>query len=394
MSSAGPGLVVASAKRRTDESDETSQATEPAAGSCGPPRCSSSARGSSRCPRTPRPRPGRSWATSRTRSGARVPGAQVTATNLGTQFSRSTTTDAEGQYALRLLPLGSYKLEVTLTGFKTFSQTGILVEVGRNARIDATLEAGGIEEVVSVEADASLVETSSSALSRTVGQNEVLNLPLVNRDVYSLLSITGGVSSNDALELPGRPRSSSPRSTARRAPRSAASTSSSTAATTRRACAAPATPRRTRRRSRSSGSSRTATPRSTAATRPASWTSSRSRAPTSSTAPSYEYFRNESLNAERWAPPGVDAHEGPARPEPVRRRLRRADPARTRRSSSSATRACARRRPTTGTRRVVPTDARAGRRLLAVGDQAPGPDDRPALPGGHHPVLALRPGGR
>jgi len=125
-------------------------------------------------------------------SGARVPGVQVTATNLGTQYSRSTTTDAEGQYALRLLPLGSYKLEVTLTGFKTFSQTGILVEVGRNARIDATLEAGGIEEVVSVEADASLVETSSSALARTVGQKEVLNLPLVNRDVYSLRDVYGG----------------------------------------------------------------------------------------------------------------------------------------------------------------------------------------------------------
>ena len=120
-------------------------------------------------------------------SGARVPGVQVTATNLGTQYSRSTTTDAEGQYALRLLPLGSYKLEVTLTGFKTFSQTGILVEVGRNARIDATLEAGGIEEVVSVEADASLVETSSSALARTVGQKDLGHLiPAVGREDIQL----------------------------------------------------------------------------------------------------------------------------------------------------------------------------------------------------------------
>lgn len=138
-------------------------------------------------------------------TGARVPGATVTATNLGTQYSRSSTTDPEGQYALRLLPLGSYKLEVSLAGFKTFAQTGILVEVGRNARIDATLEAGGVEEVVSVEADASLVETSSSALSRTVGQKEVLNLPLVNRDLYALLSITGGVSSNSNENFLGAP---------------------------------------------------------------------------------------------------------------------------------------------------------------------------------------------
>jgi hypothetical protein len=138
-------------------------------------------------------------------SGGAVPTAQVTATNVGTQFSRTTTTDSEGQYALRLLPLGQYKLEVTLSGFKNFSQTGILLEVGRNARIDAVIEPGGVEEVVSVVADAPLVETNSAALSRTVGQNEVLNLPLVNRDLYSLLSLTGGVTSNETSNSLGGP---------------------------------------------------------------------------------------------------------------------------------------------------------------------------------------------
>ena len=138
-------------------------------------------------------------------SGAPVPGAQVTATNLGTQVSRTATTDADGQYALTLLPVGKYQVEVTLSGFKNFSQTGIVLEVGRNARIDATIEPGNISEVVSVVADASLVETSSSALSRTVGQNEVLNLPLVNRDLYSLLTITGGVTSNESSNSLGGP---------------------------------------------------------------------------------------------------------------------------------------------------------------------------------------------
>ena len=55
--------------------------------------------------------------------------------------------------ALRLLPLGSYKVDVTLDGFKNFSQTGILLEVGRNARVDATIEPGAVAEVVSVVAD-------------------------------------------------------------------------------------------------------------------------------------------------------------------------------------------------------------------------------------------------
>jgi hypothetical protein len=67
-------------------------------------------------------------------SGAAVPGATVTTTNVDTQFTRTTTTDESGQYAVRLLPLGNYKVDVTLDGFKNFSQTGIVVEVGRHHR--------------------------------------------------------------------------------------------------------------------------------------------------------------------------------------------------------------------------------------------------------------------
>src|SRR5687768_3845075 len=70
-------------------------------------------------------------------TGAAVGGAQVTATNLGTQFSRSTLTDSSGQYSLPLLPVGEYKVEAALTGFKNYEQTGIKLEVGRSARVDA-----------------------------------------------------------------------------------------------------------------------------------------------------------------------------------------------------------------------------------------------------------------
>jgi len=137
--------------------------------------------------------------------GAVVPGATVTATNTGTQASRSATTDAEGQYTLPLLPVGKYTVDITMSGFKNFSRTGIILEVGRNARIDATIELGNFAEVVSIVGDAPLVETTTGALSRTVNQNEVLNLPLVNRDLYALLSLTGGVTSNDASNSLGGP---------------------------------------------------------------------------------------------------------------------------------------------------------------------------------------------
>jgi hypothetical protein len=137
--------------------------------------------------------------------GGVVPGATVTATNLGTQYSRSAVTDGAGEYALRLLPIGDYMLVVTMPGFKNYSQTGIVLEVGRNARVDATIELGAVSESVSVVGDSPLVETASASLSRTVGQHEVLNLPLVNRDLYALLSVTGGVSSNENQNSLGGP---------------------------------------------------------------------------------------------------------------------------------------------------------------------------------------------
>src|SRR5436190_13640025 len=120
--------------------------------------------------------------------GGVVPGATVTATNLGTQYSRSAVTDGAGEYALRLLPVGNYMVVVSIPGFKNFTQTGIVLEVGRNARVDATIELGAVSETISVVGDSPLVDTASSSLARTVGQNEVLNLPLVNRDLYQLLS--------------------------------------------------------------------------------------------------------------------------------------------------------------------------------------------------------------
>src|ERR1017187_5225199 len=67
------------------------------------------------------------------RSGAVVPGAQVMAKNLGTNLTRTAQTNAEGQYHLEFLPIGSYSVEVTATGFKKFVQKGIALDVTPSA---------------------------------------------------------------------------------------------------------------------------------------------------------------------------------------------------------------------------------------------------------------------
>jgi hypothetical protein len=131
-------------------------------------------------------------------TGAVVPGVEVTATNLGTQFSRKTTSDGQGAYMLRLLPLGEYKIEATGQGFKTYAQSGVIVEVGRNVRVDPALELGTFSEVVETVVGAPLVETATAALGRVVTQDEVQLLPLVNRNAYLLLNLTAGVDRSES----------------------------------------------------------------------------------------------------------------------------------------------------------------------------------------------------
>ncbi len=130
-------------------------------------------------------------------TGASVAGAKVTATNLGTNLAQSANTAGDGSYSLLFLPVGNYKVEVNATGFKKFDQSGIILDVNRNARVDAVLQVGAMTESVEVKADAAIVETTVPGLGQTTTNTEIDNLPLVNRDIYTLLSLTAGVDTTD-----------------------------------------------------------------------------------------------------------------------------------------------------------------------------------------------------
>src|SRR5215467_4255269 len=136
-------------------------------------------------------------------SGAVVPRADVTVTNLETNFTRTATTDAEGHYLVQYLPVGTYRIEVKGAGFKTFSQTGVVIDVARNARVDAVLQIGVSTENVVVQADADAVNTADAQLGRTVQNREITSMPLVNRDVYKLLDLTPGVEMNTLANTVG-----------------------------------------------------------------------------------------------------------------------------------------------------------------------------------------------
>ncbi len=139
------------------------------------------------------------------RTGAVVPGVTVTAVNTATNFSRSAATDEYGQYAIRFLPTGVYRVEVDSKSFKKFVQTGVILDINRSARVDPVLDLGTISESVSVTSDAPLVNTSDAGIGRTVDNAEIVNMPLVNRDVYALLNLTPGVEVSESGNAFGYP---------------------------------------------------------------------------------------------------------------------------------------------------------------------------------------------
>jgi hypothetical protein len=143
------------------------------------------------------------FGTIKDRSGAVVPEATVTVTNTETNFSRSAKSEANGDYSFKALPLGPYKVEVTQQGFRAFKQSGIVLEVSRNARVDVVLDIGTLSDAVTVTADAPLVNVSDAQIGRTVQNREIAQLPLVNRDIYSLLNLTPGVEMNATANTVG-----------------------------------------------------------------------------------------------------------------------------------------------------------------------------------------------
>jgi Carboxypeptidase regulatory-like domain len=127
----------------------------------------------------------------RDQSGAVLPGVEVTATQTNTGIARSTVTNETGTYVLANLPLGPYKLEAALPGFRTFVQTGIVLQVNSSPVINPVLEVGQVSEQVEVQANAALVETASVGIGQVIEQQRILELPLNGRQVTDLITLSG-----------------------------------------------------------------------------------------------------------------------------------------------------------------------------------------------------------
>jgi Carboxypeptidase regulatory-like domain/TonB dependent receptor len=127
-------------------------------------------------------------------SGGNVAGATVTITDVARGVSQTLTTDSDGAYvALSLLP-GTYSVRAEYKGFKAFERKNILIEVGKDVRIDAVLQTGSQNETITITEEVPMVDTTSTTLGGTIS-NEIINdLPLNGRNYQNLLTLRPGTS--------------------------------------------------------------------------------------------------------------------------------------------------------------------------------------------------------
>lgn len=126
-------------------------------------------------------------------TGAVVAKANVTVVNQSTNARIVVVTNEEGNYTAPLLPLGAYQVEVSASGFKKYEQSGIQLRIQQQARVDIVLQVGELTDSVSVNADAAVVEATTSSIGKVVDNKRILELPLNTRNVYGLINLTPGV---------------------------------------------------------------------------------------------------------------------------------------------------------------------------------------------------------
>ncbi len=126
-----------------------------------------------------------------------IPGATITVIDNQTKRETTVTTSGDGAYVVPL-EFGTYTVNITAQGFKTFTATELKIDVNREYSLNPTLEVGGVEESVTVIAGADTVNSANGELSNTVSPIQIQELPLDGRSPLSLTGLQAGTSQNGA----------------------------------------------------------------------------------------------------------------------------------------------------------------------------------------------------
>jgi hypothetical protein len=126
-------------------------------------------------------------------SGAAIQGATVTATNTDNGIAQTQRSNAQGFYSFQSLPLGHYDVSVQQAGFRTYRQTGLVLDVNAALVVDVSLKVGQVQERIEVSAGTLHVETATSQMGEVIEGQRITTVPLVSRSYTDLLALQPGV---------------------------------------------------------------------------------------------------------------------------------------------------------------------------------------------------------
>jgi hypothetical protein len=129
-----------------------------------------------------------------------LPGVTVVAKNEASGQFREIVSGADGSFFMSSLTPGTYELTAQLSGFKKYQRGNVRVEVGKTQSIDVQLQVGGIEQEVTVTAESPLVDTTSKQLGGSVPTQELQDVPSLNRNFTSYLSLLPGITSTISVD--------------------------------------------------------------------------------------------------------------------------------------------------------------------------------------------------
>src|SRR5579884_3730025 len=131
-------------------------------------------------------------------TGAAVPHAMVTVTSIDTNIAHPTTSDDSGHYQVLQLPIGKYRISAEAPGFERTTVAPVNpLEINQSLRVDVQMSVGKLSTAVTVESEASMVETENSTVAETVTGQAIFELPLNGRDTLDLLRTQPGVTESN-----------------------------------------------------------------------------------------------------------------------------------------------------------------------------------------------------
>lgn len=136
-------------------------------------------------------------------TGAVIPNAAVTLTDQATGIKRTAKSNSAGDYLFPGIPIGTYSLQIAALSFKTYEQNGIVLEVGSNIAVNATMSIGAADVKVEVQAEGLALQTEDPTFKQTIDQNAVTEMPLNGRQMTALITLSGGSSSAPSGDFTG-----------------------------------------------------------------------------------------------------------------------------------------------------------------------------------------------